>query len=178
MVKLTRSVALAAMLTLVTSTARAQDPDEVAKQRTQIELLKKENELLKKEIELLKKEAKGSKTGAQSLSELLPEGKVIAGTFRANQGGGSGELTITISERDGNKFKATSILKQKGKDNKELGTSEVDIEGVIEGTRLTWKSVGGANKINATLTLKGDALEGTYKTQAGITGTMGFKLAK
>ena len=177
MVKLTRSVALAAMLTLVTSRARAQDPDEVAKQRTQIELLKKENELLKKEIELLKKEAKGSKTGAQSLSELLPEGKVIAGTFRANQGGGSGELTITISERDGNKFKATSILKLK-KDNKELGTSEVDIEGAIEGTRVTWKSVGGANKINATLTLKGDALEGTYKTQAGITGTMGFKLAK
>jgi hypothetical protein len=65
MVKLAMSGALVAMLTLVTTVARAQDPDEVARLRRENELLKKENELLKKEIELLKKEAKAKLDAAK-----------------------------------------------------------------------------------------------------------------
>ncbi len=184
MVKLALLGALAAMLTLTHSTARAQVPDEVASLRTQIELLKKENELLKKEIDLLKNEAKAKpdgarapKTKASSLSDLLTEGTVLQGTYRATEGGGYGEITVTISERSRNQFKATSVRKQM-KDNNDVGTVEEDIEGVIKGARLSWTNVGTANKINATLVLKGEALEGTYKTQAGIVGTIGLKITK
>jgi len=182
MLKLALSSALAAMLALAaTSTARAQDPDEVAILRKQVELLEKENELLKKEIELLKTEAaarldgaKGVEVKVASLSDLLPEGTVLQGTFRATQGGGHGEITITISERDGNRFRASSILKLM-RDQQDLGTSDGTIEGMINGARLTWTSVGSANRINATLVLRGDGLEGTYKTQAGIFGTIGLR---
>ena len=59
-----------------------------------------------------------------------------------------------------------------------LGHVEGDIEGVINGARLTWANIGTANKTNATLVLKGEALEGTYKTQAGIVGTIGLKITK
>lgn len=187
---------LTAVLGLAASAAPAQDPDEVAGLRAQVEQLKKENELLQKENELLKKEhellkkecellkkeakerpdtAKEAKGGA--LSDLLAEGTVLQGTFRAAQGGGHGEVTLTISERDGKKIKATSLLRQM-KDDVEVGTSEGEVEGTINGNRLSWTNVGSANKTNATLLLKGDGLEGTYRTQAGISGTIGLKIAE
>ena len=189
MMKLALSGALAVMLIFAAQAARAQDADEVVKLRAQVEQLQKENELLKKENELLKKEielqkqaakakpdgAKGGKAGA--LSDLVTEGTVLQGTFRANQGGGRGELTLTVTERDGKKVKATSTLRQL-QDNVEVGTFEGQVEGVIDANRLTWMTVGGSNKTNANLLLKGDGLEGTYRTQAGVSGTVGLKFAK
>lgn len=182
--RLALTATLAMMLTMAGPTARAQDADEVAKLRTENELLKKENELLKKEIELLKKEAAAKPDGTRkarprppSLSDLLPAGTVLQGTFRAAEGGGHGEITITITSRDGNKFKADSALRQM-RDFKELGRSEGPIEGTISGPRLTWTNIGSANKANATVILKGEALEGTYRTQAGIFGTVGLRIMK
>lgn len=178
MMKLALSSALAAMLIPGLSAARAQDTDELAKLRAQIELLKKENELLKKEIELLKKEAKakpdgagGSKAGARSLSELLPAGTVLKGGYRATQGGGHGEITVTISERDGKKFKATTVARQM-KDNKDVGTVDGEIEGVIDGARLTYKNIGAANKVNASLTLKGGDWRGLTRPRQGYPGPL------
>jgi hypothetical protein len=52
------------------------------------------------------------------------------------------------------------------------------VEGEISGVLLKVKTVGGANRVNLTVSLKGDALEGTWSSSSGGKGTVGFKLAK
>lgn len=190
MFKFALSGALAAVLFLVPSMSRAQDSDDVANLRKQLELLKKENELLKqenallkKENELLKQEAKAKRGGAQdtkettSLPELLSEGTVLQGPFRNAQGEGTGDVTLTISERDGNKFKGRLLIVHKEKFVK-VGTTEGEVEGVISGNRMSLSTVGTANKINASLLLRSGALEGTYKQQSGDSGTIGLRVSK
>lgn len=166
--------------------ARAEDSDEVKRLKERMELLEtklklaeKENQLLRKEIELLKsgQPAPGKSTSKKSLSDRLPDGTVISGVYRQFGIAGKGEIAVTITGRDGNKVKGTTSLKFTDPDGK-VRASEGNVEGEINGVLLTLKSVGGSSKVNMTLTLKGDALEGTWSSSAGGKGTVGFKLAR
>jgi len=181
---------LAIMSFMSLPSSEAQDAPKVEDLQKEIEILKKENELQKKEIELLKKElqsksvesdekpepAKKGRTRGPNLSDMMLEGKVITGTFRESKGESKGDITITISERNGNKFKGTSTIRVVDWNGKVIDSAP-EIEGVINGSRFTWTTIGSANRINSTLILvRGQALEGTYKTIGGQVGSVAFKL--
>lgn len=174
------SVASAVFVILVSGThVRAQDADEVKRLKERIELLEarlklaeKENARLRMEIEEFKAGELEDREGAKiRLSDLLPEGKVIAGDFRSIVRDEGGKVTISISERDGRKVKATGVTQIKDKD-------PIDhlFEGEVKGSQLTLRSVGGPSKINITVILKGEGLEGTWSTSNLNKGTVGFKL--
>lgn len=158
---------------------RAQDADEVKRLTEQIELLEtklklaeKENELLRKEIEQLKREpSRGRETAKSALSDLLPEGKVITGRYRIFGQVEFGTITLTISERDGKKVKASGVTQIADKD-----PVEHNYEGEVKGNQLMLRTVGAAAKGSMTLTLKGEAVEGTWANSIGGRGTLGFKL--
>lgn len=172
---------LIVLIYVASSDVRAQDADEVTRLKEQIELLEeklklaeKENELLRKEIEQLKSgPPRGRETAKSSLSDLLPEGKVLNGDYRIFGRTEVGEVTITISDRDGKKVKASGITQIADKE-----PVDHDLEGEIKGNQLILRSVGGAGKINLTVTLKGEALEGGWVGSNGGRGTVGFKLSK
>lgn len=157
--------------------------DKIALLEEKLALAQKENELLKKEIELLKaKPSKAVKEGSKKdLTDLLPVGAVLTGNWRSlnkpDKDGnyGNGTISITITDRDGGKFKADSVI-----NNQNGVSSSSSIQGVIIGQKLTWETVGNASLIKAQLVRKGeDALEGNYQiptTRDG--GTVAFKLPK
>lgn len=180
---------ICALIVCVSRPALAQDSANVDQLRKEIEILKKENELLKKEVELLKKEmqskdddekpepAKKGRTKGPSLSDLLPEGKVLNGTYRESMGIGRGDIIFTISQRDGNKVKGTANMRHIDNATGKEASSTAEAEGVINGSRFSWSTIGSANKVQATTTLvRGQALEGTYKTIGGQVGTVAFRL--
>lgn len=175
----------------ISQRATAQDGGNVEELQKQVEILKKENELLKKEVELLKKEleakdeehnekpevVKKGRSRGPSLSDLLTEGKVLSGTYRESMGVGRGDITFSISERNGNKIKGTASMRHIDNATNRETTSTAEAEGVINGSRFSWVTVGSANRHQATTTLvRGVALEGTYKTVGGQVGTVAFKL--
>ena len=163
------------------SSVRALDTDEVKRLKERLELLEaklklaeKENELLKKEVELLKA-TPGKDITKKSLSDLLVVDKILTGSYGDQKGTRIGEITVTITERDRRKFKATVVLKQKDV------TSTHDAEGEIDGVKFSWKTVGGTPVITADLSIKGekgDTLDGHWKNSAGGNGTLGLKFAK
>lgn len=163
------------------SGVRGQDTEEVKKLKERIELL--EAKLKQAEIEIAQLRAKtpgGEKEAPKkaSLSDLLTVGKILSGNYRSAKGNGlegGGEVVITIGERDGKKVKASGVLKPSSKDAQNI---TIDYEGEIEGVRLTLRSVGKANKSSATLSLKGESLEGAWSNMTGDKGTMAFKLSK
>lgn len=176
------SVASAVFIILIAgSQVRAEDSDEVKLLKAQIELLEsklklaeKENEQLRKEIEELKvSEPQEREAAKRLLSDLLPEGKVIAGDFRSEVRNEGGKITITISERDGKKVKATGVTQISGKD-----PMDHLFDGEVKGNKLTLRSVGGPSKININVTLKGEGLEGSWSTSNLNYGKVGFKLTK
>lgn len=157
--------------------------DKIALLEEKLEIAKKKNELLQMEIELLKTKpsAKEKEGGKKTTSDLLPVGAVLTGTWRSlkkpNKDGnfGNGSIAITITDRDGGKFKADCVI------NNAIGTSSTSsIQGVISGAKLYWETVGNASQIKAGLIRKGeDALEGTYQIPTtGDAGTVGLKLPK
>jgi hypothetical protein len=129
-------------------------PDEVTRLRQEIERLKQEVDALKRQNELLQKEndslrrlaANGKRHASKdeapkTLLDLLSEGTVLQGTYVASTGR-SGTCSLTIEERNGNKFKAT--LFHKVKDIKGEGPDyRGEIEGTITGTAVSYRRVGG-----------------------------------
>jgi hypothetical protein len=173
-------------LFIATPCVRAEDSDEVKRLKerieileTKLELAEKENGLLRKEIELLKgnEPSPGKTSTKKSLSERLPEGTVITGVYIQVGVKGTGEITLTVTGRDGNKIKGTTHLKFTDSVGKVI-EKDGDVEGEINGTLLNLKSVGRAVKTNLTVSLKGDALEGRWSSSAGGKGAVGFKLAR
>jgi hypothetical protein len=178
--------AAAALLFIATPCLQAEDTDEVKRLKerieilqTKLELAEKQNELLQKEIEMLKSgQPTPAKTASKkSLSDRLPDGTVISGVYRQFGIAGKGEIAVTITGREGNKVVGTTSLKFTNPAGKETLT-EGNVEGAINGVLLTLKTVGGSRKVNMTLTLKGDALEGTWSSSTGAMGAVGFKLAR
>ena len=94
-----------------------------------------------------------------SLSDRIPDGTVLSGTYQFTiSGGESGTATLTITEREGNKVKGRYVPKADKAAEAYPGWA---FEGEIVGNRLTAKSVGNAAKRTLTVSLKGDTLEGT-----------------
>ena len=145
----------------------------------EIELLTTENELLKKELALSKKKKSVSDEdpGKVTLSDSLAAGASITGSWRSlnkpkNDGEfGSGTITITLTERDGGKFKGDCVIS-----SRDGTSSNCTVTGAIRGQRLTWETVGNATLIKASLVRKNDeALEGSYQIPAtGDGGTVAF----
>jgi hypothetical protein len=177
---------LSVLLLLVSvSQASAQDSDEVKKLKEKIDLLEKKLQLAGRENELLRKEldqARGSKGGTlvtqdkKALSARLEVGAILTGTEVFNNGIG-GSLTLTVTERDGNKIKASYRFVKKGAQGKVL-QADRDLEGEVELNRVTFKSVGKAHTINLSLSLNGDSLNGSVKHSNGNSGKVGVKFGK
>lgn len=164
------------------SVVEAQEADEVTRLKERIELLEtklklaeKENELLRKENEQLKENvARGKQVAKSSLSDLLPEGTVISGDYRSPLVKNvAGKATVSITNRDGKKVKGTGTTKWGAEE-----PAEHSFEGEIKGSQLTLRSIGGSLRINMTVILKGDSLEGTWSDSMLQKGTIGFKLPK
>lgn len=181
-------VALAIMLGIGQAPACGQELDEAARLRKEIELLKKEVDLLKRENELLRKEnavlrkEAAAKTPApkpepaKPLPDLLIEGTVLPGTYAASVGR-SGICSLTIKERSGNKFKG--ILFYKPKDNKGEGPDyEVEVEGTITASGMSYRTVGTPNAMVAIGKRKGDYLELVGAGSQGARARATVKLPK
>jgi formylglycine-generating enzyme required for sulfatase activity/serine/threonine protein kinase len=94
-----------------------------------------------------------------SLSDRIPAGTVLTGTYlNIMPGGDSGTATLTITKRDGNKVKGRYDAKAAGAAQAWPGWP---FEGKVVGNKLIVKSVGNAAERSLTLSLQGDALEGT-----------------
>ncbi|MDB5310338.1 MAG: hypothetical protein JWO38_4540 [Gemmataceae bacterium] len=169
------------------SSVRGQDAGDVKKIKeleARLKLAEKENELLKKEIELLKKDneqLKATKTGEKesgkkSLSDLLTDGKILAGGYRFTTSDAAGEMTLTITERNKNTFKANVALIPRAKEGKP--PVDYSVEGEITGTQISFKSVGTAVKVTFSLSQKSNAVEGNFSTSNGGKGTVGLKIPK
>ncbi len=153
------------------SVATAQDPTDVAKLKQQNELLQAKLEAANLKIEKLEnqlaEQLKANKLATEkevskrklSLSDRIPAGTAILGNYQFTKTGGeAGTVTLTITERDGNKVKGTYVPKALNAAEAYLGWS---FEGVIAGNKLTAKSVGKAAKRTLTVNMKGDTLEGS-----------------
>ncbi|MDB5309927.1 MAG: hypothetical protein JWO38_4129 [Gemmataceae bacterium] len=167
------SLAFAVLAVLVAdSSVRGQDSDEVKRLKERIELLETklklaeaQNTLLQDKYERLKKESEQAPTKQpgsaknQSLTQLLPQGKVITGTWLNTSDKNSGDITISITERDKEQVKARVVLTFKNK----TPNQEYDVVGEVVGVKLTLKTIGSAITINIDLEYKGDGrLEGFY----------------
>lgn len=152
----------------------------MAQLKQQVELLKKQVEQLRAEVDLLKAKLPGAaKQGAKTgeLTDLLTVDRVIPGDYKFTNGTlDKGDYTLTVTERDGAKVKATATVMSR--DKKDAKPIEINFEGKVDGTRLTLSSVGSAGKATLTLALKGESLEGTFTTMGGGKGTLGFTLKK
>lgn len=180
-------LATVTLVLLVTAPiVRAQDPDEVKRLKERIELLEaklklaeRDKEDLRKEVERLKSSRPApTKTATkETLSDRLPEGSVISGAYNQFGVKGSGEVTLTVTGRDGNKVRGTMFLKFKDPAGK-VTEKEGNVEGEINGILLTLKTAGEAGKVSLTVSLKGNVLEGKWPGSGGGRGTLGFKLPK
>ena len=93
------------LLTVTGSVVLAQQPDELANLRREVELLKKENDLLKKEFELLKKQAGGPKGGNGAVAgDPFCVGAVWTGRRTVN-GTIKQDWQFKVTERKGEAFK-------------------------------------------------------------------------
>ena len=179
------SLLTVALVILVSgSNIRGQDSDEVKRLKERNELLETKLKLANSQIENLKNEIKDLKAqkpgekegGKKSLSDLLPEGKIIAGDFAFTKGSNaSGTITLTIKERKGNKVKCTSVIVENVKDSQ---PKERDLEGDIDGVLLSVRTVGTSVKMTMKVEMKGDSLSGTFLHANGAGGNVGFKLPK
>ena len=129
-----------------------------------------EIEALNKKIADLSKGGGKLSTKGPTLSERLKEGVELQGDYRSALVSGMGRINMVVHKRDGSKITGTSTLSVEGKD---LG--ETRWEGVVKGTRLTMTRVGSGNKVNTTLDLKGDSLEGSFVDSQGNRGTIGLR---
>ena len=129
-----------------------------------------EVEALNKKIADLSKGGGKLSTKGPTLSERLKEGVELQGDYRSALVSGVGRINMVVHKRDGSKITGTSTLSVEGKD---LG--ETRWEGVVKGTRLTMTRVGSGNKVNTTLDLKGDSLEGSFVDSQGNRGTIGLR---
>jgi hypothetical protein len=112
-----------------------------------------------------------------SLSDRIPAGTVLTGTYlNIMPGGESGTATLTITKRDGNKVKGRYDAKAAGAAQAWPGWP---FEGKIVGNKLIVKSVGNAAERRLTLSLQGDALEGTLLLlESGGTKRVAFPFDK
>jgi len=159
--------------------ALGQDTDEVKRLKAQVELLQAKLEVANLTIEKLEVENQKLKAGGEvegkakkSLSDRLPAGTSIVGTYKLpGVNGESGTATLTIAERDGNKVKGTY---------KAEGGPGFEFEGTISGNTMTGKSIGSAVQKSLTVSMRGDALDGTAfnKDRPQLTGRVSFKLDK
>ncbi|HEY3788103.1 MAG TPA: hypothetical protein VGL71_04570 [Urbifossiella sp.] len=188
--------ALAIAIGLTSGTASpAQDSTEVkalkeriATLESRLKLAERENELLKKELSLAKTDngspgSSSAKTaGKKTLSERLPVNTVLAGneTFEKTNGGGG--LRITVTEREGNKIKASYVYEWTKRDGagRITATGKVhrDLEGEITINQLAFKSVGLTSKVNISLSMNGDTLDGSVAHSDLGKGKVSLKIPK
>ena len=169
----------------------ADDAAELANLRSEIQLLRKDNELLKVKLELaertlkeladenesLKKgkedvparKAKGAKSAPRAnLSELLAAQTVLKGEYTfVGKKLYNGSFTLTIQERDGQKFKGTFTAS---------GGLNVEVEGALTGERIRFYSINSSRKINVIGARKGEALHLDYSNEIGDHFAMVAKL--
>jgi hypothetical protein len=113
----------------------------------------------------------------KTLSDILSVGASISGSWTQKGINGSGNTEITITERDGDKYKATCVIKdQRG------NSSDWTMTGEIKGGQFTWSAkpvVGNFSNSTAKLSFnKNNILEGTWSNTRGEGGDVTFKLAK
>ncbi|QEL18341.1 hypothetical protein [Limnoglobus roseus] len=173
---------LAFLFGVTPSSIHAQSTDEVkqlqakvAELEAKLKLAEKEAELLKKEL-ALPKDNKSISTTGKSLSARLKTDSVLSGSMIFDNKD-SGKLTITITDRTGDKVKAAYKFEYK-EPNGKVGQVARDLEGEINDNRVTFKSVGRASKLNITLSMKDDALNGSVTSSEIGGGKVGLKFGK
>lgn len=158
-------LAVAILPLAVASAARGQDTDEVKKLKGRIELLENKLKLAEKEVELLKKELEQTKKGGvkaptdkpkdvQTLADLLTEGTVIRGDFSFRGKKVTGDWSLTIKEVTGKKFKGLYNVRE--------------VEGTIDGDRISFKSVNTTVNISVIGSLKKDTIDLVWTGPEGI----------
>jgi hypothetical protein len=160
------------------ASARGEDTDEVKRLKEQKELLETKLKLadlqiekLKKEIEDLKAQKPGEKEVAkQQLSDLLPEGATLSGTWKTLDGKHFGDATPIIAERDKANIKGSFVIL----DKQNLNKIEYSVKGTVKEKTLELTSYGGADKLTVKLTMKGEELSGTWNGMHPV----GLKLPK
>jgi hypothetical protein len=111
----------------------------------------------------------------KTLSDILKPDSTLSGILAGKNGNGPQvEIKVTITERDGDKYKGTYVLDPNGR------PSEWTFEGVIKGEQTTWKTKTVLGKLEADvkLILKKDMIEGTWTNSANDGGPIKFKLPK
>jgi hypothetical protein len=171
----------ALVILIASSQVRGEDPSEVKRLKERIEFLETKVKLLELQNEKLQKEnsdLKAQKTGSEkettkkSLSALLSPGTVMVGDWA--EGNGGGDVTITILKRDGNKVEGKYVATNRV--TKEQ-YPERDIEGEIEGIKLTIRPVATSAKWTIVLSLVRENLKGT-RVLGTSKATMGLKFQK
>jgi hypothetical protein len=182
-----RVIFLSATLSLLCGSGivRGDDADEIKLLKKEIELFKAKLEAANLKIEKLEREnelLKGNKlttekedTKKKTLSELLTPETVLTGDWAGTAAGAdSGTLTVTITERTGNKLKGTWLAKATNKD----AFPEREIVGEISDNKLTLRPVNTVAKWTCTLTFKGQALEGFNVLSDGTRAKIALKVPK
>jgi hypothetical protein len=183
------SLLLGMWLLAVPAHVLGQEPDEAARLRQQIELLKKEVDLLKRENALLKKENDDLRKAtavpkastrkaelAKALSDVLTEGTVLPGTYIASSRR-SGICTLTIKERNGNKFKG--VLFHQLKDDQGKGEEHAgEVEGTITANGVSFRRIGSPVQALFTGQRKGEYLEIDGAGGLGGSAKVSVKLPK
>jgi serine/threonine-protein kinase len=146
----------------------------------------KKNEIAKKVEPAKKNEEPNNKESAKkaeskkraSLSDRIPEGTVLTGTYLFNlPDGEGGSAKLTITERKGNKVKGRYVPKKAGAAEAYGGW---DFEGAIVRNELSVKTVGEATRA-LRATLNGNTLRGTvflFNTGGTVTASVTFTLDK
>lgn len=140
MTKFFTAIMAVAGVFLLAGAGTAQDTDEVARLKREIELLKKENDLLKRENELLKKENEQVKKGGKAAKgDEKSDGPFEAATAwegkRFATGGPTQAFGMRITSRDKDKIKGEiDITRADGK----LSTYAFD--GTVRGMNIQFKT--------------------------------------
>lgn len=176
-----RGVASLVAVAFVLGSVRGEDTDEVKRLKEKVASLETKLKLAEKEIEHLKKElsltdrSNLKNLAKKTLSDRVRIDTVLAGDESFDRGGVIGFLTITITHREGNKVKASYIWKSKRKDK---GVTTRDLEGEINLNQLSFHSVGLASKINISLSMNGDVLNGSVNHSELGKGKLSLRFSK
>jgi predicted RNase H-like nuclease (RuvC/YqgF family) len=190
-----RMLAVALVFVAAGTIARGQDSGEVQKLKERIEQLEKDlksskslNDSLERQVERLEKhveqleaklpDSEKESTKKPTLTELLTVGTILQGDLlvksskdKAMENSYNFKMTITISEKNGQKFKGGSVAV-----HPDGNKFEADVEGKIDGKLVVIQRVNTAKKMNMKLTLKGDGVDGRWESAVGDSGTVAFKL--